>query len=393
MQMLDSIKLLQQLLVCKSITPTDDGAIPVVAAALEKLGFQCKIFEFYDSEGRPVLNLYAKLGKTLPNLCFAGHVDVVPAGALTNWQFDPFAGIIDHDVVYGRGVVDMKGAIVAFITAVSMFLSTKSKYEGTISFLITGDEEGIAINGTKKLLKSLAENNEVIGACIVGEPVSNNKIGDTIKIGARGSATFFLNIKGTQGHVACCKTDNAATKLAGVLYKIICVELDNGAPFFEPSNLEITNIIVDNLAENIVPGLASAQFNVRYNNLHTASTLYKKLRDVLLSELKETEFELTYRSSGDAFISNLDVFADVVVKSIHEVTGYVPEFNTSGGTSDARFIKNYCPVLEVGLLGKTAHQINECSFISDLYVLVDIYHAIIENYFQSPVSNNTNRWI
>lgn len=390
MTIINNIGLLQQLIACKSITPLDDGALSIIADILTKLNFKCDFHEFHQ-EGHPsVLNLYARLGSTTPNLCFAGHTDVVPTGPLDQWKYNPFLPVIENEVIYGRGVVDMKGAIAAFISAVSLFLhnhSITTPKNFSISFLITGDEEGIAVNGTKKLLDLLKANDENITACLVGEPASQYVIGDTIKVGARGSATFFLEIKGKQGHVAYnILADNALSKLIMTLNNIMNIKLDKKAKGFDQSNLEITNIIVKNDAENLIPGKALAQFNVRYNSAYTASTLHDKIRQILLNTLNESEFDLTYRSSGDAFYSTFSPFTAMVQDAIYSVTQKIPALNTSGGTSDARFIKDHCTVLEVGLLGKTAHQVNECSRIADIDTLTNIYYSIIKNYACSCLS-------
>lgn len=379
----DYISLLQALINCKSITPEDDGAIPLLAKTLETMGFHCTIIEFSDDpKTAPVKNLYAKLGSSLPNLCFAGHTDVVPVGNYSDWKHDPFAAVLDNDCIYGRGAVDMKGAIAAFISAVAAIQNTFSIADyGSISLLITGDEEGIALCGTKKAIKWLEEKGENITACIIGEPTSLNKVGDLIKIGARGSATFDLKVIGKQGHVAYHKiADNPISTLIKILSELSFHEFDAGTNDFEPTNLEIINLFVGNNAENVIPAEAQARFNIRFNNLYTAEKLYHIITNICKKHT--TNFILDYHSSGEAFLANHSIISSIISDIAYEINGARPSINTVGGTSDARFIKNICPVLEFGLLNQTAHKVNEHTSINDLEILAEIYRKFILQFLQ-----------
>lgn len=378
------LELLHYLISCQSISPNDSGALPILTKYLNKINFVTRTISFGDGEER-VDNLYGRLGNKGPNLCFAGHTDVVPTGPLTAWDSEPFTCIVRDDIVYGRGVVDMKGAIAAFIVAVYEVLNNEPNLLSSISLsiILTSDEEGIAVNGVKKLMPWLEELGEKIDACFIGEPVSREKVGDTIKIGARGSATFFLDIFGKQGHVAYHQyADNAISKLHKTIDLLRKHDLHKGDKVFEPSNMEITNIIVDNKVENVIPGKAALQFNVRYGNAHTADSLFREYRNILEAHLKPEEFDLRYHSSGNSFICESLEFVELVKNSIKETTDIEADVNTYGGTSDARFIHKYCPTLEVGLIGKTAHQANECSSLLDLYSLVKVYTNIITNFYK-----------
>jgi len=274
---INEVSLAKDLVKCKSVTPKDDGAINIVAKNLKKLGFKCQIMEFQEKGTAKIKNLYARIGKSSPNFCFAGHTDVVPVGDLKSWTVNPFGGVIKNQKLIGRGVSDMKGSIACFISAVSEFLKKNKKLKGSISFLITGDEETIAINGTQKVIEKLIQKKEKIDFCIVGEPTNENKLGDMIKIGRRGSITGHLTILGTQGHVAYSYTyNNPSTVIVEILNNIKKLKLDSGNKDFQPSNLEVTKISIDNTADNVVPAEAKASFNIRFNNLHTSSSLKKK---------------------------------------------------------------------------------------------------------------------
>ena len=280
---ISEVSLAKDLVKCQSVTPKDDGAINVVAKNLKKLGFKCQIMEFQEKGTAKIKNLYAKIGNSSPNFCFAGHTDVVPVGDLKSWTVNPFGGVIKNQKLIGRGVSDMKGSIACFISAVSEFLKKNKKLKGSISFLITGDEETIAINGTQKVIKKLIQKKEKIDFCIVGEPTNENRLGEMIKIGRRGSITGHLTILGTQGHVAYSYTyNNPSTIIVEVLNKIKKLKLDGGNKDFEPSNLEVTKINIDNTADNVIPAEAKASFNIRFNNLHTSNSLKKKLNKIYL---------------------------------------------------------------------------------------------------------------
>ncbi len=276
---ISEVSLAKDLVKCQSVTPKDDGAINVVAKNLKKLGFKCQIMEFQEKGTAKIKNLYAKIGNSSPNFCFAGHTDVVPVGDLKSWTVNPFGGVIKNQKLIGRGVSDMKGSIACFISAVSEFLKKNKKLKGSISFLITGDEETIAINGTQKVIKKLIQKKEKIDFCIVGEPTNENRLGEMIKIGRRGSITGHLTILGTQGHVAYSYTyNNPSTIIVEVLNNIKKLKLDRGNKDFEPSNLEVTKITIDNTADNVIPAEAKASFNIRFNNLHTSSSLKEKIK-------------------------------------------------------------------------------------------------------------------
>ena len=374
----DTIKFLQNLISCKSITPNDDGALPLLKSKLEELGFSCHLLIFEEAGYEPVMNLYARYGTDAPNLCFAGHTDVVPTGDITLWSHNPFSGIIDQEYLYGRGAVDMKGAIAAFLGATKDFI--KQQFSGSISFLITGDEEDIAINGTPKLLDWLKQKEESIDYCIVGEPTNPEKLGEMIKIGRRGSITFNLTVNGKQGHVAYPHNAiNPITILTNILKELVDLKLDQGNEYFQPSNLEIVNLDVGNTADNVIPEQASAQFNIRFNDLHDSNSLIKKI-DHICNQHTES-YKLANRVSGESFITKPSAFTEQMKSSVEKIMNITPEYSTTGGTSDARFIKNICPVLEFGLINKTAHKIDEKICINDVANLQQIYYSMLEKFF------------
>ena len=367
------IQLCIDLISCKSITPTNDGAIEIIESKLSKMGFLTHKLHFEDTT-----NLYAKIGNSSPNLCFAGHTDVVPPGDITKWEVNPFQPEVIGDRLVGRGTVDMKSAICAFITATENYLARGGR--GTISFLITGDEETSGKNGTPKLLEWLKKHNEKIDSCIVGEPTSNKKIGDTIKIGRRGSITFKLVITGQQGHVAYPDLAiNPIAQLIDILHKLQHHNLDTGNDFFDPSNLEITTIDVNNNAGNVIPEIAKAQFNIRFNNIQTATKLEEFVR-LTISSVTET-YSLDVKNSASPFVTKPGILSDTMLNAIHQTLGFIPQISTSGGTSDARHIKNLCPVIEFGLLNATAHKINESASIDDIKNLSLIYENFLDLFF------------
>lgn len=380
--MIDALDLAKELIKCKSVTPIDDGAIPTLADYLKPLGFKCHILEFSEAGLSPVKNLYAKIGNKLPNLCFAGHTDVVPIGNLSDWKYPPFGAEVENGILYGRGAVDMKASIACFASAASDFIKKKN-FNGSISFLITGDEEVGTINGTQKLLKWLEERKEIISACIVGEPTSENKLGQMIQNGRRGSISFALEVNGKQGHIAYPQNyDNPITKLVNIMHELKKQPLDSGNEHFEPSNLELTDLYVGNNAGNVVPARANARFNIRFNNLHTWDSLTKHISNTCKKHAHN--FSLHTTRSGKAFFTKPSWFSDIIKESVHEVTKIKPELTTCGGTSDARFIQDYCSnIFECGLVFKTAHQVDEYVSLKDIEKLTKIYYKIIDKFFNS----------
>jgi len=382
---INEVSLAKDLVKCKSVTPKDDGAINIVAKNLKKLGFKCQIMEFQEKGTAKIKNLYARIGKSSPNFCFAGHTDVVPVGDLKSWTVNPFGGVIKNQKLIGRGVSDMKGSIACFISAVSEFLKKNKKLKGSISFLITGDEETIAINGTQKVIEKLIQKKEKIDFCIVGEPTNENKLGDMIKIGRRGSITGHLTILGTQGHVAYSYTyNNPSTVIVEILNNIKKLKLDSGNKDFQPSNLEVTKISIDNTADNVVPAEAKASFNIRFNNLHTSSSLKKKLNKIFSSVTKKSKanYKIKYNVSGESFLTKPSKTVYMIKNVIKKSTKINPVLSTTGGTSDARFIKKIAPCIEFGLIAKTIHQVDEMARVADLKKLKNIYLDILVNYFK-----------
>jgi succinyl-diaminopimelate desuccinylase len=382
---INEVFLARDLVRCKSVTPKDDGAINIVAKNLKKLGFKCQFMEFKEKGTPQIKNLYAKIGKNSPNFCFAGHTDVVPVGDLKSWTVNPFGGVIKNQKLIGRGVSDMKGSIACFIAAVSEFLKINKKINGSISLLITGDEETVAINGTKKVIEKLIQKKEKINFCIVGEPTNENKLGEMIKIGRRGSITGHLTIIGIQGHVAYPhSSNNPSTIIVEVLNKIKKLKLDKGNKDFEASNLEITKINIDNIADNVIPAEAKASFNVRFNNLHTSSSIKKKLNKIFSSTSKKfkANYKIRYHVSGESFLTKPNKTVYMIKNVIKKSTKINPVLSTTGGTSDARFIKKISPCVEFGLIAKTIHQVDEMARLADLKKLKNIYRDILFNYFK-----------
>ena len=381
---IDELKLAKDLIRFPSITPRDAGAINFLSRQLKLLGFTCKILEFKDKKSKPIKNLYARLGKKSPNLCYAGHTDVVPPGNIKDWTIDPFKPSIKKNYLIGRGANDMKSSIACFVSAVNKFLK-KGKFNGSISFLITGDEEGFAINGTKKVVEYLTKRKEKIDFCIVGEPTNPNKLGEMIKIGRRGSISGEIEILGTQGHIAYPHlSNNPINTLVSICKKLKEKKLDKGNKNFQPSNLEFTAINVDNKAHNVIPARARAQFNVRYNNFHNAYTLKTKINSVvkIICKKNKCKFKIEYIANGDSFLTKPEKTIFMAKKIIKKITKITPKFSTTGGTSDARFIRKIAPCLEFGLVNKTMHKVDECVSLSDLRKLTKIYHDILEEYFK-----------
>jgi len=381
---LDPAELAARLIRRPSVTPKDEGALDVVAETLDKLGFVCHRLSFADGGGEPIHNLYARRGTAGPNLCFAGHTDVVPVGALEAWSFDPFAGIVHDGELCGRGAVDMKGAIAAFITAAQRHLDCGgAEAAGSISLLITGDEEGPAVNGTRKVLDWLAERDEILDACVVGEPTSAEELGDMIKIGRRGSLTGRLTAHGVQGHTAYPHlADNAAHRLVSMLHALTTTELDQGSEHFPPSTLQVATIDIGNPVSNVIPASAKAVFNIRFNDGWTGATVKRWLAERL--DRVGGRYELDVSVSGESFLVPPGAIGERLAEAVRRVTGRTPEFSTTGGTSDARFIRTCCPVAEFGLVGQTAHQVDERVGVADLAVLTEIYQTFLGLYFDAP---------
>ncbi len=385
MQNTDELKLAKELIRFPSVTPKDAGAIKFLSKRLKSLGFKCKILEFKDKNSKPIKNLYAKLGTNKPNLCYAGHTDVVPPGNLNDWTVNPFKPIVKKNYLIGRGANDMKSSIACFISAVNKFKKKKLKFKGSISLLITGDEEGYAINGTKKVVEYLRQKKEKIDFCIVGEPTNPNKLGEMIKIGRRGSLSGKIEISGTQGHVAYPQLlNNPINTLVEICKKLKQMKLDNGNKNFQASNLEFTRINVNNKAYNVIPAKAFANFNIRYNNLHTSSSLKRKINSVIKKICKKNKckYKVDYMANGEAFLTRPNKTIFMAKKIIKKITKINPKFSTTGGTSDARFIRKISPCLEFGLVNKTMHKIDECVSISDLKKLTNIYESILVEYFK-----------
>ncbi len=385
MKKFDELLLAKELIRFPTITPTDAGIMKYLEKKLRYLGFKTKILEFKDKNIKPVKNLYARLGKKSPNFCYAGHLDVVPPGNLKDWTTNPFKPSIKKGHLIGRGANDMKSSIASFISAISIFIIKKKKINGSISLLITGDEEGIAINGTRKVVEYLKRKKEKIDFCLIGEPTNPNKLGEMIKIGRRGSITAHLKIFGTQGHVAYPhKANNPSNCIIKILNKLKEIRFDKGTKNFQKTNLEITKINIENDADNVIPGSAQASFNIRFNNKHSSFTLKKKLNSIFKAQTKKNKcrFSINYMVSGEAFLMKPNKTAFMIKNIISNITKVKTIFSTSGGTSDARFIKKISPCLEFGLVGKTMHKVDETVSISDLKKLTKIYLKILENYFK-----------
>ena len=382
---INELKLARDLIKFPSITPRDAGAINFLSKKLRTLGFNCKILEFKDKKSKPIKNLYARYGSKQPNICYAGHTDVVPPGNINDWTSNPFKPVVKKNHLIGRGANDMKSSIACFISAVDKFLKNNSKFKGSISFLITGDEEGLAINGTKKVVDYLKKKKEKIDFCLVGEPTNPNKLGEMIKIGRRGSINAELTIIGTQGHVAYPhRAKNPSTSLIKILNEIKEIKFDKGTKDFQPTNLEVTKININNTADNVIPGLAKATFNIRFNDKHSSSDLKKKLYKIFkkITKKNKSNFKIKYRVSGEAFLTKPNKTTYMIQNVIKKITKIKPQLSTTGGTSDARFIRKIAPCLEFGLVGKTMHKVDEAVSISDLKKLTKIYTEILKNYFE-----------
>jgi succinyl-diaminopimelate desuccinylase len=378
---IDPVALAAALIRCPSVTPADGGALATLTAALEPHGFRCHDLRFSAPDTPDVDNLYARWGDSGRNFCFAGHTDVVPPGDLATWSTDPFAGTIRDGLLIGRGAADMKGGIAAFTAAATQFLAARGdEFAGSISLLITGDEEGVAINGTTKMLGWLAERGERLDACVVGEPTNPERIGDMIKIGRRGSLTGTLTVHGVAGHTAYPHlADNPAHRLVAMLDDLIARPLDEGTDHFQPSTLQISTIDIGNPASNVIPGEARAVFNIRFNDRWNGAALETWLRETLA--VQDGHWDLAVRVSGEPFLTPPGVLADLIADSVEAETGRRPELSTSGGTSDARFICRVCPVAEFGLVGRTMHKADEAVALDELRQLTAIYVGLLDRFF------------
>ena len=382
---LNELQLAKELIRFPSVTPVDAGVMSFLEKKLKKLGFKTKILEFKEKNTKPVKNLYARLGNKSPNFCYAGHLDVVPAGNLNDWTVNPFKPSIKNGHLIGRGANDMKSSIAAFVTAVSKFIQKNKKFNGSISLLITGDEEGVAINGTKKVVEYLKKKKEKINFCLVGEPTNPNKLGEMIKIGRRGSITGKLTVIGVQGHVAYPnRANNPSTAIVQILKELKGIKFDKGTKDFQPTNLEITKINIDNSADNVIPGLAYASFNIRFNNKHSSNTLKSKINKIVkkICNKNKSKYKIEYNVSGEAFLTSPNETTYMIQNTIKKITKIKPKLSTTGGTSDARFIRKISPCLEFGLVGKTMHKVDEVVALKDLKKLTLIYSNILENYFK-----------
>ncbi len=385
MQKINELQLAKELIRFPSVTPVDAGIMSFLEKKLKLLGFKTKVLEFREKNSKPVKNLYARLGNKSPNFCYAGHLDVVPAGNLKDWTVNPFKPSIKKGHLIGRGANDMKSSIAAFVAAISNFIENYSDFKGSISLLITGDEEGVAINGTKKVVEYLKKKKEKIDFCLVGEPTNPSKLGEMIKIGRRGSMNGRLIITGIQGHVAYPqRANNPSTALVEILKEIKDIKFDQGTKDFQATNLEITKININNTADNVIPGLATATFNIRFNNKHTSTSLKSKVNKVIkkISAKNKSKYKIEYSVSGEAFLTNPNKTTFMIQDIIKKITKIKPKLSTTGGTSDARFIRKIAPCLEFGLVGKTMHKVDEAVSLSDLKKLTLIYLNILKNYFK-----------
>ncbi len=368
----DPIPLAQALIRCRSVTPADGGALATIEAALAPLGFRCTRLKYGEVD-----NLFARRGTEGPHLCYAGHTDVVPPGDEAAWKDNPFAAVIKDGVLYGRGACDMKGGIAAFVAGLSDFIAANPDHPGSISLLITGDEEGPSVDGTRRVLEWMAENGHTPDMCVVGEPTSKQQLGDTIKVGRRGSMNAFLTVKGRQGHSAYPHlADNPVHRLIRVLAALTAEPLDQGSQFFEASTLQVTGIQVDNTATNVIPAEAKAFLNIRFNDHHHSSALTERIRAVLAEHAPDHELRVTV--SGESFLTQPGPFVEALQRAVRRGTGLEAKLDTGGGTSDARFITHYCPVAELGAVGATLHQRDESAPVAELRALAGLYRMVIE---------------
>lgn len=384
---LDVLALARDLIRCPSVTPADAGALEVVERTLQPLGFTCVRLRFAEPGTAPVDNLYARLGTAAPVFCFAGHTDVVPPGDRAGWSADPFGAEVIDGMLYGRGAADMKTGVAAFLAATVRYLDRHGPPTGSIAVLITGDEEGPSVNGTRKVLDWLTERGERLDACLVGEPTGIERLGDTIKIGRRGSLTGTLTVTGAQGHTAYPHlADNPLPRLVRTLAVLADATLDQGTSHFQPSTLTLTTIDVGNPASNVIPAQGRAVFNIRFNDRHTPQSLETWLRGVCAAHAGPHRLDLVV--GAEPFLTAPGPLSALVTAAVERVTGRRPDLSTTGGTSDARFLRCACPVVELGLVGRTMHKTDESVPVADLLGLVDLYAAVLEDYFgtSSPLA-------
>jgi succinyl-diaminopimelate desuccinylase len=381
----DALSIARELLRCPSVTPADAGALGVLENILKAAGFEVHRISFSEPGTADIDNLYARIGSSAPHISFAGHTDVVPAGDETAWSHGAFSGDVKDGLLYGRGAVDMKGGIACSVAAVLDYLGSHGgKPKGSISFLITGDEEDVAVNGTVKLLQWVAERGDKLDHCVLGEPSNVEVLGDCIKIGRRGSQSGTLHVEGIQGHVAYPqRANNPVPDISRLIVALSDEPLDRGSAQFQASNLEFTSVDVGNTATNVIPGQARAKFNIRFNDNHNHESLRQLVEERLAKAAgNRIRARIVWEpSNSNVFVTKPGAFTDLAVAAIEEVTGRKPELSTSGGTSDARFISRYCPVIEFGLVGQTMHQIDERTPVSDLEKLTKIYRGVLDRYF------------
>lgn len=383
--MTDALTITQNLIRCPSVTPADAGALGVLETLLRAAGFDVHRVTFSEPGTADIDNLYARIGNSAPHICFAGHTDVVPAGDEAAWTHGPFSGDVKDGFLYGRGAVDMKGGIGAAVAATLAYLAANGgKSKGSISFLITGDEEDIAVNGTIKLLKWAADRGEKFDHCVLGEPSNVDTMGDCIKIGRRGSLNGTLIVDGVQGHAAYPhRAMNPIPHMAQMITALLADPLDRGNAHFQASNLEFTSVDVGNRASNVIPAQVKAKFNIRYNDIHTEDSLKELIEGRVTKAMgNHIKAHIAWEpSNARSFITRPGPFIDTVVAAVKEITGRTPDLNTGGGTSDARFITNYCEVVEFGLVGRSMHAVDERTPVADLEQLASIYRGVLDRYF------------
>jgi succinyl-diaminopimelate desuccinylase len=379
--MVDPVELTRALVRCPTVTPDAGPALDLLERTLQPLGFECRRQTFEEPGEAAVENLAAKLGGGRPHLAFCGHLDVVPPGDPARWSVDPFGGEIRDGRLYGRGAADMKSGVAAFVAAASRLAPEILAKGCALTLLLTGDEEGVAVNGTRKLLDWVTAAGNRFDACLVGEPTCPERLGEMAKVGRRGSLTGELRVLGRQGHTAYPqRADNAAHRAVAMLGALLAEPIDEGSSWFQPSSLQLTSIDIGNVASNVVPGMARVRFNIRYNDLQTVGSLERWLCQRL--DREGARYELELRSSGDAFLTEPGPLSDLLAASVEAVTGLRPELSTSGGTSDARFVRRFCPVIEFGIVGSTMHQVDEQVAIADIEALARIYEVFLRRFFE-----------
>jgi succinyl-diaminopimelate desuccinylase len=380
----DPVQLAQALIRCRSVTPVEGGALTLLESVLKPAGFACHRLTMTEAGTPDVQNLYARLGTGAPHLCFAGHTDVVPVGEESRWSHPPFDAVIADGILYGRGAADMKGCVACFVVAALDYIQAGGLKRGSISFLITGDEEGAGINGTVKVLEWMKARGEVVDGCLVGEPTSSKVVGDELKIGRRGYLNAEVIVHGKQGHSAYAHlADNPLPKLARIIDRVSSTPMDAGTARFQPSSVQATIVSVPNTATNVIPGAALANFNIRYNDLHTRAGVEAWVRAQCESAAKEVgaQFSLRFFGIGDVFLTEPGPLVDTMRGAVQAVTGRAAALTTNGGTSDARFIYRHCPVIELGLVNATVHQVDERVPLADLLTLTQVYRRFIQDYF------------